>query len=90
MFKLILAALTVLSFSCKPIQRPNLGRMLGLEGKNGSDGATGAPGIAGTAAKAQSCTVTQLSDGASIQCPDGSSAIILNGKDKKDKNEMED
>lgn len=101
MFKsivLVAVALGTLT-ACQPDKRPNLGRMLGLEGKNGSDGtsgvagqrgstgATGSQGATGNAGAngtdGHSCTVTQLSDGASIQCPDGSSAIITNGKDGK-------
>lgn len=106
MKKVIVAMVALATLaSCQPDKRPNVGRMLGLEGKNGTDGAAGSAGANGSNGAAGSqgpagqtgatgpqgiagsskggkltCTVTQLSDGASIQCPDGSSAIITNGR----------
>lgn len=90
MFKLTTVIVSgFLLASCQPDKRPNIKRMLGIEptqgssgtaGANGTAGATGPSGVAGAAGA--SCTVTQLSDGAIIKCPDGSSAIITNGKDK--------
>lgn len=47
----------------------------GPAGVSGVNGVTGATGLA-----ARPCTVKQNTLGALITCPDGSSAIILNGK----------
>lgn len=51
--------------SCAPV---------GADGATGPKGQTGRPGFNG-----HSCTVMQLEDGAVINCPDGSSAVISNG-----------
>ena len=44
-------------------------------GHRGSQGVQGEQGL--------SCTVLQDERGATIECPDGSTAVILNGKDCK-------
>jgi hypothetical protein len=59
----------------------------GPQGLPGGEGPQGEQGVAG--ATGQSCAVSQTTVGALIQCPDGSSAVVLhgqnghNGKDAK-------
>lgn len=73
--KILTAALFLSLASCaKPLDGLN-----GFDGADGVDGAVGATGPTG--ANGLSCTVTQGEVGALITCPDGTSALILNGKD---------
>jgi hypothetical protein len=44
-------------------------------------GDTGATGPQGPAGISLTCSVSSLPEGALITCPDGSTAVILNGKD---------
>ncbi len=50
----------------------------GNTGAQGAMGATGAQGLQGL--PGQSCSVTQNNLGALITCPDGTSALVLHGK----------
>lgn len=54
----------------------------GTNGEPGQDGADGSNGANGTdGASAEPCSVTRESDGAQIDCPDGSSAFVSDGSD---------
>jgi hypothetical protein len=62
----------------------------GRNGLNGADGAAGQDGSQGIAGdNGSGCSVTQTKSGAIITCADGSTAVILNGKDCKKGHEHE-
>lgn len=84
--------LTVLGLSllsaCGPKDFSTSVTVVGKDGASGATGATGQKGDTGpigpSGANGKNCTVKQLSNGAIISCPDGSSAAIYNGKDGED------
>jgi hypothetical protein len=58
----------------------------GAPGRDGVDGVDGSPGNDGSDGQdGKSCSVRELEEGALIECPDGSSAIINHGKTEKEK-----
>lgn len=71
-----MAILTLSLFSCAPgMPIIQFGQPVpGPRGEIGTPGQDGAPGRDG-----QSCTVTQVANGALISCPDGTTTAILNG-----------
>lgn len=60
------------------------------DGRNGLDGAQGPQGEKGDAGTPGSpCTVTQTEMGALIQCPDGTAALVLHGRNGADGKDCE-
>jgi hypothetical protein len=72
--KVAIIALTILTAACAPQVDYNVPGKVGPAGPAGERGSDGSDGANG-----QSCTVTQMVNGALVSCPDGTTTAILNG-----------
>lgn len=83
LIKLIALALLLTSTACE--RHYGMDGAPGINGTNGIDGTNGGNGSDGQNGRdGSSCTVTQLSNGAYIECEDGSHATVYYGHDGRD------